>query len=226
MTDMARRMRLNTPEELYAAIGYGGIQLSRLMIRIKDEVAKQAREAAPPAVTTVPIRKQKATEGVIVEGLDNCPIKFAKCCNPLPGDEIVGFITRGFGVSIHKKDCANARAGLSERGRGPLAARLVGGKGVGEGIVQIFAGDIGYGPRRPCGRCGGPDCRNAPDVLHLLGAPALRRRASLTLTIAISSKEHLASVIQRMKKNKERAQHPPPVKARRARGTQKGGCRQ
>ena len=56
MTDMARRMRLNTPEELYAAIGYGGIQLSRLMIRIKDEVAKQAREAAPPAGAAVPIR--------------------------------------------------------------------------------------------------------------------------------------------------------------------------
>ena len=73
MTDMARRMRLNTPEELYAAIGYGGIQLSRLMIRIKDEVAKQAREAAPPAVTTVPIRKQKATEASLWKGWTTAP---------------------------------------------------------------------------------------------------------------------------------------------------------
>ena len=201
MTDMARRMRMNTPEELYAAIGYGGIQLSRLMIRIKDEVAKQAREAAPPAVTTVPIRKQKATEGVIVEGLDNCPIKFAKCCNPLPGDEIVGFITRGFGVSIHKRTAPTP--GPAWRGGfGPLAARLVGGKGVGERDVQIFAGDLCHGPRRPGGRRGGPDCRDAPDVLCLSARQLSDGRASLNLTIAISSKEHLTGVIQRLKKIK------------------------
>ena len=202
MTDMARRMRLNTPEELYAAIGYGGIQLSRLMIRIKDEVAKQAREAAPPAVTTVPIRKQKATEGVIVEGLDNCPIKFAKCCNPLPGDEIVGFITRGFGVSIHKKDCANARAGLSgeDSARWLRAwwAEKASEKESFKSSLEISAMD----------RDG-----LVADVAGLIAEMRLTcytfsarqlsdGRASLTLTIAISSKEHLAGVIQRMKKIK------------------------
>ncbi len=87
MADLARRQRLNTPEELYAAIGYGGIQLSRLMISIKDE-CQAGPQGPPPADHHVPIHKQKATEGVIVEGLDNCPIKFAKCCNPLPGDDI------------------------------------------------------------------------------------------------------------------------------------------
>ena len=53
-----------------------------------------------------------SSDGVIVEGIDNCPIKFAKCCSPLPGDEIIGFVTRGFGVSIHKRDCANARESM------------------------------------------------------------------------------------------------------------------
>lgn len=170
------------------------------MIRIKDEVAKQAREAAPPAVTTVPIRKQKATEGVIVEGLDNCPIKFAKCCNPLPGDEIVGFITRGFGVSIHKKDCANARAGLSgeDSARWLRAwwAEKASEKESFKSSLEISAMD----------RDG-----LVADVAGLIAEMRLTcytfsarqlsdGRASLTLTIAISSKEHLAGVIQRMKK--------------------------
>ena len=68
MADLARRQRLNTPEELYAAIGYGGIQLSRLMIKIKDEYTKLLKEQSPAEVLQVPIKKQKSSEGVIVEG--------------------------------------------------------------------------------------------------------------------------------------------------------------
>ncbi len=201
MTDMARRMRLNTPDELYAAIGYGGIQLSRLMIRIKDEVAKQAREAAP-TVSTVPLRKQKATDGVIVEGLDNCPIKFAKCCNPLPGDEIVGFITRGFGVSIHKRDCANAKAGMAGEDA-PRWLRAWWAEKASE--KESFKSSLEISAMDRDGL--------VADVAGLIAEMRLtcytfsaRRlsdgRASITLTIAISSKEHLTNVIQKLKKIK------------------------
>ena len=105
-------MRLNTVEEMYAALGYGGIQLSRLMIRVKDEYTKLIKENTPAAVFKVPLKKHKSSEGVLVEGMDDCLVKFAKCCNPLPGDDIIGFVTRGFGVSIHKRDCPNVRMGL------------------------------------------------------------------------------------------------------------------
>ncbi len=110
MENVAHRQRLNTTEEMYAALGYGGLQLSRLMPRIKEEYAKLIKSADPSITFSIPTKpkSQKATEGVIVEGLDNCLVKFAKCCNPLPGDPIVGFITRGYGVSIHKADCRNA----------------------------------------------------------------------------------------------------------------------
>ena len=115
MAEIARRQRLNSAEEMYAAIGYGGLQVSRLLPKLKEEYTKlRAMEEAKESISLeeLPIRKHKSTDGVIVEGMDDCPIKFAKCCNPLPGDEIVGFITRGFGVSIHKKQCPNVQKGL------------------------------------------------------------------------------------------------------------------
>ncbi len=116
----AKRQRMNSADEFYAAIGYGGIQLSRIMQRIKDDFIKQYRnedeEKAHKTIQQVQAqakvqsaKKKKPTSGVIVEGEDNCLVKFAKCCNPLPGDEIIGFVTRGYGVSIHKKDCVNVK---------------------------------------------------------------------------------------------------------------------
>ncbi len=112
MATLARRNRCNTVEEMYAALGYGGLQLARLMPKIKEEYQKLT--AAAPKPVTVDIRRTHSSDGVVVEGIDNCPIKFAKCCSPLPGDEIVGFITRGFGVSIHKKDCRNVQLSLQQ----------------------------------------------------------------------------------------------------------------
>ncbi len=106
--DIARRMRFANSEEFYAAIGYGGVLLSKIMPRIKEDYNKKTASAKPKQITTVPDnRVTKSTDGVIVEGIDNCLIKLSKCCTPLPGDDIIGFITRGHGVSIHKRDCPN-----------------------------------------------------------------------------------------------------------------------
>lgn len=81
------------------------------------------RSRPPP-----PNLNKKAAGGVLVEGMDNCLIKFSRCCNPLPGDEIVGFITRGFGVSIHKRSCSNVPKDFSAgAGAGALGACVLGG---------------------------------------------------------------------------------------------------
>ncbi len=108
---LLKRVRCGQLDELYAAIGYGGLSLQKLIPRIREEFQKQYRTPVPdtPQLGKIPPRLQpaKASSGVIVEGLDGCLVKFARCCNPVPGDDIVGFITRGFGVSIHKKDCTN-----------------------------------------------------------------------------------------------------------------------
>ena len=128
----AKRQRMNSAEEFYAAVGYGGVQLSRLMPRMKEDFVKQYRneeeerekqqkvlQQAQAQAKVQSAKKKKPTSGVIVEGEDNCLVKFAKCCNPLPGDEIIGFVTRGYGVSIHKKDCVNVKL------NGPDANRWV-----------------------------------------------------------------------------------------------------
>ena len=122
-----KKVRFGTLDELYAAIGYGGMSAQKAVVRVKDEMTrldrlhaeqaaadKAAQEASiHPATGNPPPIPVQATgkhgqSGIIVEGIDNCLVKFAKCCTPVPGDPVVGFITRGFGVSVHRADCPNA----------------------------------------------------------------------------------------------------------------------
>ena len=105
---LSERQRMENVDDFYAAIGYGGISIIRLMPYIKEEYQKnydKSRFEIKPIQVRDNSKKNK--DGVTVEGIDNCLIKFSQCCNPLPGDNIIGFITRGHGVSIHKQDCTN-----------------------------------------------------------------------------------------------------------------------
>ncbi len=108
VTDLAKRQHFDSLDDFYAAIGYGGVTLSRIMPRIRDDYQKRMKSEDLAAKMAGEIyRTGKSESGVIVEGIDNCLVRFSQCCNPLPGDEIIGFITRGHGVSVHKKDCVN-----------------------------------------------------------------------------------------------------------------------
>lgn len=106
---MLQKKHCNTMDDFYAAIGYGGIQLWKMMPRIKEEYqkiyAKDIEKIIP--VSQAPKKRSKANSGVIIEGVDDVLIKFSQCCNPLPGDDIIGYITRGYGVSIHSRNCTN-----------------------------------------------------------------------------------------------------------------------
>ena len=106
-------VHMNSMDDVYAAIGYGGLSLVKLMPRVRDLYAKLVKteesaniEEKPPVIEP-PAHEPSHAGGVIIEGVEDCQYKMSKCCNPLPGDEIIGFITRGFGVSIHKRDCSN-----------------------------------------------------------------------------------------------------------------------
>ena len=107
--ELAELQHFDNADDFYAAIGYGGVILSKIMQRAKDlynaRNADKIKDNDDDIIASSISRRRRG--GVVVEGIDNCLIKFAKCCNPLPGDDIIGFITRGYGVSVHKRDCVN-----------------------------------------------------------------------------------------------------------------------
>lgn len=112
LTLIAKRQHFDNAEDMYAAIGYGGVMLGKVIQKIKEEYQRQQKpqtsvQVADVAEAVSETIARKQSSGVIVDGVDNCEVRFAKCCNPLPGDDIVGFVTRGFGVSVHKADCKN-----------------------------------------------------------------------------------------------------------------------
>ena len=139
LSSILKKVHFASLDEVYAAIGYGGLTAQKTVNRIKEEMTrlgrvKEEKAAAErmastdgvvfPATSPAPAApvkvNSKSTSGIIVEGLDNCLVKFAKCCTPVPGDSVVGFITRGFGVSVHRSDCPNAsveKSRADEEGR-------------------------------------------------------------------------------------------------------------
>lgn len=116
-------------DDFYNNIGYGGVAVSKFSSKLKDEFDRIVCPEPPKSLNPIEdlvgektkqaeSKRVKETEhgaiqSVIVDSIDNCQVRFAKCCNPLPGDSIIGFVTRGFGVSVHKYDCPNARAGIA-----------------------------------------------------------------------------------------------------------------
>ncbi|MBQ5590249.1 MAG: bifunctional (p)ppGpp synthetase/guanosine-3',5'-bis(diphosphate) 3'-pyrophosphohydrolase [Clostridia bacterium] len=104
----ADKQGLKSIDDFYAAVGYGGILFSRFMPRIKEIYNKAKKPNESSNVDTLIKIKSTTDDGVVsVDGTDNCLIKLSKCCNPLPGDNIIGFVTRGHGISVHKRDCSN-----------------------------------------------------------------------------------------------------------------------
>ena len=117
---LLQKLSFDSWDDMYAAIGYGGLTATKAVGRIRDDVNKAVKAQTTEKLPGAPLRlkpdsdaellNRHAVNGIIVEDIDSCMIKFAKCCAPVPGDAIVGFITKGFGVSIHRADCPNAAA--------------------------------------------------------------------------------------------------------------------
>lgn len=109
------KKQYNAIDDFYAAIGYGGVQLWKIMPRLREEYQKiYAKDIETIDVPQAPVKRHKASSGVVIEGADDVLVKFSNCCNPLPGDDIIGYITRGYGVSIHKCTCTNVPKAISE----------------------------------------------------------------------------------------------------------------
>ena len=195
-----RRLRQNNAEELYAAIGYGGITIANCLPKLKEEWQKlKAEEDKTEQLAKVDLSKVHATDGVVVEGFDNTPIKFAKCCSPLPGDPIVGFITRGFGVSIHKQSCANAISSMKDPTNAPRWVKAYWADSVKDSYkagLEIVALDRNELLR---------DVLSAlADIrvpIYTMNARQVENNcAVVSLTIGINNTEHLNRVVARLSK--------------------------
>ncbi|MDD6023470.1 MAG: bifunctional (p)ppGpp synthetase/guanosine-3',5'-bis(diphosphate) 3'-pyrophosphohydrolase [Oscillospiraceae bacterium] len=124
LPNILKKVSFANLDDMYAAIGYGGLTAVKAVNRIKEEILRYTKSIAKDAedsskdVTSISRPTKQATSGVVVEDIDNCMIKFARCCTPVPGDDIVGFITKGFGVSVHRRDCPNAAGAASPNNDG------------------------------------------------------------------------------------------------------------
>ena len=111
---LLKKLSFDNWDDMYAAIGYGGLTAAKAVGRIRDDINKAVKAQNEEKQMLKPLAEagkvnRHAANGVIVEDIGSCMIKFAKCCTPVPGDDIVGFITKGFGVSVHRTDCPNAQ---------------------------------------------------------------------------------------------------------------------
>ena len=118
---VAARMGMNSPDDLFGMLGYGGISMTTVGSRLKEEFERVVKPEPEIKITDVAqvqtVQRPRSSHsygGVVVDGVEGCQVQFAKCCNPLPGDNIVGFITKGYGISVHKVDCPNVLNSMSK----------------------------------------------------------------------------------------------------------------
>lgn len=108
---MYKKYSFSNIEDLYAGVGYGGLSAQKVVIHLREEYLKEQKKNAPeePVKPTHAVRKKPKSNGINVKGIENCLVRLSRCCSPVPGDEIVGFITKGRGVSVHRADCPNVQ---------------------------------------------------------------------------------------------------------------------
>lgn len=200
-----KRHSCETLDDFYAAIGYGGVVLSKIMPRLKEEYTKKYIQSANAQdsqfVNDVTYTNgKKANSGIIVDGIDNCVVKLSQCCSPLPGDDIVGFITRGHGVSIHKKDCVNY---LTQKDSCPdrwVNVRWAGKEEHSNSYYKVVLDVVGYD------RIGiladiMSSLQDAHIMTHEASARVLKNgNSSILLTISVAGTAELQNVITRLKK--------------------------
>ena len=201
---VAERQRFTNIEDLYAAIGYGGLKISKIMPGLKDEYNRNWKEVREDAqgTETGALRSSESSSssgGVIVEGIDNCLINMAKCCSPLPGEEIIGFITRGHGLTIHRRDCKNVPKDIAaspEPERWIMARWDENVKVEARSTLNIYAIN-----REGLVLDISTAILNAHVKMHSINAREINDGNSLTtISFAVNGKEHLEAIIKMLYK--------------------------
>lgn len=202
---IAERQHFAALDDFYAAVGYGGIQINRLMPGIKDEYNRNWKPKEP--ITNTPSfnineagkSEVKSTNGIVVEGIDNCLIKIAKCCSPIPGEPIIGFINRGTGLTVHRRECVNVPINIEAS---PEPERWV--NAYWDSSVQIEARstlDVYAIDRDGIVLDITTKMANSHVKIHSINArPISDGNCLTTMTITVNSKEHLESIERTLRK--------------------------
>ncbi|HHW56369.1 MAG TPA: bifunctional (p)ppGpp synthetase/guanosine-3',5'-bis(diphosphate) 3'-pyrophosphohydrolase [Clostridia bacterium] len=196
--EVLKKLNIHTMEDLYATIGYGGLTLNQVIPRIKEEIKKSQKEIGLKPTTPDRVEKKKAKTnnmGVIVKGVDNVMVRFAKCCSPVPGDEIIGYVTKGRGISIHRKDCQNVRDFLFDKNK-IVEVEWDQGKNISyQADIQIMAND-------KFGLLTEVTSVLSDTKINVKAVNARTTRdniAIINLTLEITSKEQLEKVMNKLK---------------------------
>lgn len=195
---MTRRYGFNTLDDAYSAVGYGGITAVKIAARLREYAIN---DLDIPVTDKIPVTEQKKSSkpsnGIEVEGVDNCLVRLSKCCNPVPGDEIIGFITRGRGVSVHRMSCANVREeklddeskarrircnwadGLNLKYNGELHIECADRKGILADIASVVA-------------------ENQINIVSAISNPPKAKVAIIDLQVEVTSREQLNNLIKKL----------------------------
>ncbi len=206
---VASRIGITSGDDLYNTVGYGGLSITKLASKLRDEFERtvtvsQESEKITDVSQLKTVEKPKhhhSQSGIVIDGADGCQVKFAKCCNPLPGDNVVGFITKGFGVSIHKADCPNVINGMqreADRDRFVSAWWEVGAeweKTSFEAFIQIYCRDtIGLLANVSVALA---DMRVS--VISISSQKCQNDSTILNLSISCKNTDHVNSIVSRIK---------------------------
>ncbi|MGC5327993.1 RelA/SpoT family protein [Brevibacillus sp. SYSU BS000544] len=198
--EAANKFNFQSIEDMYAAVGYGGLTASQVVSRLTEKLRREREEQALPEFKSLPTHQQstKSESGVRVKGVDNLLVRLSRCCTPVPGDDIIGFITRGRGVSIHRRDCPNILTDdCSER------------------LIQVeWEGDLKHNYNVDIEITGHDRSGLLNDVLQVVGETKTNitavtgkadknRVATILMTISISNIDHLQKVVERIKRIKD-----------------------
>lgn len=210
LLEAAKKYAFNDIDDMLSAIGFGGITASQVVTKLTEKLRKEQEEAAGhieltsevKEVKAAPeVRKHRPTNGVVVKGIDNLLVRFARCCNPVPGDEIVGYITRGRGVSVHRSDCPNLPVGND----GEEAARVIDVEWE-DAIEANYSVDIeitGHDRRNFLNEVLQAVSESKTNISAVSGRSDKNKMALVHMTILIRNTDHLQSVVEKIKRVKD-----------------------
>jgi len=210
LLDVARKFSFQDVEDMLSAIGFGGITAAQICTRLTEKLRKEADEANQIELTEEGVevkpqapaeRRSRPSSGVIVKGVDNLLVRFARCCNPVPGDEIIGYVTRGRGVSVHRADCPNIQAAAEEE----EAARIieVAWEETTDANYSVEIEVLGHDRRGLLNEVLQAVAESKTNISAVSGRTDKHKLAVMHMTILIRNKDHLQAVVERIKRVKD-----------------------